>query len=270
MKPLWMLLAVTLTALVVLAPARPAEAQKWTISDDHEWCDYDWSERYCEVRETTLPADRDVIAVDGNANGGIRVTGWDRDEILLLAKVRIFRGSKESARELASQIEIITDGRAIYAKGPKQWRRRGWSVSYELKVPRRSNLSLDTVNGGISIDDVNGDIDFEATNGGIYLSGVSGDVRGRTTNGGLQIELDGDRWDGKGLDVKTTNGGVTLSLPRNYSAELVTGTVNGRIHVDFPITVQGTIGKRLRTRLGAGGPTIRAITTNGGVRIRKG
>ena len=180
MKPVLMiLLAATLAALGVLAPAGPTEAQKWTISDNHEWCDHDWGERYCEVRETTLPADRDVIAVDGDANGGIRVTGWDRDEILLLVKVRIFRGSEESARELASEIEIITDGRAIYAKGPKQRRSRGWSVSYELKVPRSSNLSLDTVNGGIRIDDVSGDIDFEATNGGIHLSG------GRTTNGGL-------------------------------------------------------------------------------------
>jgi DUF4097 and DUF4098 domain-containing protein YvlB len=122
-------------------------------------------------------------------------------------------------------------------------------------VPTKSNLSLETLNGGITIDEVQGNIDFEATNGGIHLSGLGGDVRGRTTNGGLKIELDGGRWEGEGLDVSTTNGGVTLYLPEDYSAELVIGTTNGGIRVDFPITVQGSIGKRLRTSLGKGGPS---------------
>jgi len=99
---------------------------------------------------------------------------------------------------------------------------------------------------------------------------VGGDVRGATTNGGLQIELDGARWSGTGLDARTTNGGVTVSVPRGYSAELETSTVNGGFDIDFPVTVQGLIGHTLRTTLGDGGPTIRAVTTNGGVRITQG
>ena len=50
--------------------------QQWTVSTDDEWCDDDdWDEKYCEVREITLKADRDVIIVDGDKNGGIRVEG---------------------------------------------------------------------------------------------------------------------------------------------------------------------------------------------------
>jgi hypothetical protein len=96
---------------------------------------------------------------------------------------------------------------------------------------------------------------------------VAGDVRGRTTNGGVHVELDGRRWDGAGLDVQTTNGGVTLEVPADYSARLETGTVNGGLDLEFPVTVQGRIGRRLATTLGEGGPTVRAMTTNGGVRI---
>ena len=55
-----------------------------------------------------------------------------------------------------------------------------------------------------------------------------------------------------------------------YSAELEAGTVNGRIRIDFPVTVQGEIGRSLTTTLGAGGATIRAKTRNGGVRISTG
>ena len=47
-----------------------------------------------------------------------------------------------------------------------------------------------------------------------------------------------------------------------------TGTVNGGVDIDFPVTVQGKIGRRITTDLGRGGATIRLMTTNGGVDIR--
>ncbi|MFN7979262.1 MAG: hypothetical protein U0P30_14090 [Vicinamibacterales bacterium] len=43
-------------------------------------------------------------------------------------------------------------------------------------------------------------------------------MEGRTTNGGVQVRLGGSRWDGAGLSLETTNGGVTLRVPRDYSA----------------------------------------------------
>ena len=70
-------------------------------------------------------------------------------------------------------------------------------------------------------------------------------------------------------DTAIEKGGVTLLVPANYSARLETGTVNGGIDIDFPVTVQGRVGRRLSTTLGEGGPTVRAVTTNGGVRVRR-
>jgi hypothetical protein len=252
-----------------LAPV-PAVAADWKIVDDDEWCRDGWRDaRYCEVRETTLDAGRSVIGVDGGDNGGITVQGWDKDHILLRAKVRVWDRSSKDAEEFASKIEIETD-RTIRADGPDRfWRKGGWSVSFELMVPHESNLDLQTTNGGITIEEVSGDIEFGATNGGINLAGVGGDVHGRTTNGGISVEFDGDSWKGRGLDVKTTNGGIKLYVPEDYSARLETGTVNGSIHLDFPMTVQGTIGKSLKTELGDGGATVRVRTTNGGVNIRR-
>ena len=140
-------------------------------------------------------------------------------------------------------------------------------MTWEVRVPRDTDLSLETHNGGISIAGVGGDIQFEALNGGVHLEQVSGDVEGRTMNGGLDIALDGSRWNGAGLDVETTNGGVILRVPESYSADLETGTVNGGIEVDFPVRIQGRVGRRLTTTLGDGGPRVRAMTTNGGVQI---
>ena len=110
-----------------------------------------------------------------------------------------------------------------------------------------------------------------AYNGPVSLDGVGGDVHARTTNGPIDIELTGERWEGAGLDAETTNGPVELAIPDGYSAQLEFGTVNGPMTLAFPLTVtiQGRVGRRITTVLGKGGPTIRAITTNGPVAIRR-
>jgi DUF4097 and DUF4098 domain-containing protein YvlB len=173
------------------------------------------------------------------------------------------------AEALAKEITVSTEGGRIHADGPSTGGRRGWSVSYEIYVPRHSNLEAITQNGGVSAESIEGDLDFQATNGGIHVEDVAGDVRGETTNGGVTAALSGTSWRGRGLDLRTTNGGVSITIPRAYNARLETGTTNGGMNIDFPITVQGMIDKHIRTQLGSGGPVVRVITTNGGVRVRQ-
>ena len=108
---------------------------------------------------------------------------------------------------------------------------------------------------------------MHATNGGLTLYNVGGDLRGRTTNGGVKIDLEGDHWDGSGLDVQTRNGGIRMTLPKGFSAQLEAETTHGGITVDFPVVIQGRLRGHLETTLGSGGPTLRAVTTNGGVTI---
>jgi DUF4097 and DUF4098 domain-containing protein YvlB len=142
-------------------------------------------------------------------------------------------------------------------------------VSYEVMVPRRIDLTARTHNGGISVEDVEGRMDFDAENGGISIRSAGGSINAHTTNGGVSARLTGTSWNGERLDLSTTNGGVVLEIPRGYNAELETGTVNGGMNIDFPITIQGRIGRRITTTLGKGGPLVRAVTTNGAVRIRE-
>ena len=58
-----------------------------------------------------------------------------------------------------------------------------------------------------------------------------------------------------------------MAVPDCYSARLETGTVNGRVRIDFPVTMQGTLGRDIRTTLGSGGSLVRAITRNGAITI---
>jgi DUF4097 and DUF4098 domain-containing protein YvlB len=257
-------------AALLLAVPWAASAQTFQTVTDDDWCHEgrSRSNAYCEVREATLPADRETIVVDGGRNGGVSIEGWDRNEIRVRAKLSVHRLEGADGAELASRIEIETDGE-IRADGPSSRHDEpSWSVSFELMVPRKSNLSLTTSNGGITIVEVTGEIDFSAKNGGIRLARLGGDVVGATTNGGVSIRFDGDTWSGDGLDVVTTNGGVDLEIPEDYSARLAIGTVNGRIRSDLGPTDRRSDTRSVSATLGDGGPPLRIRTTNGGVTIR--
>lgn len=262
-------------ALTVATAATPAHAQVRDVQDWLDRCETGWSdsdsrrERACEVRELTLPADGRTLVVDGRANGGVRVEGWDRPEILVQALISATARTADEARSRAGSIRILTDDARVRAEGPRMEDQGGWSVSYRVYVPRQTDLELRARNGGLRVEAVHGHIGLETRNGAITLTGVSGEVRGRTTNGGVTVRLDGVAWNGPGLDVQTTNGSVNLYFPEAYAANVQTGTVNGRIRTDIPITVQGELRRDLSIQLGQGGAPIKVRTTNGSVRIRQ-
>jgi DUF4097 and DUF4098 domain-containing protein YvlB len=225
---------------------------------------------HCEIKEQTVGAGGAII-VDGKQNGGISIKGWERSDILVRAKIETRAPTQSEADALAQQVTIQTVALNIHAEGPESRDNYQWYVSYEIFVPGRSDLTLTAHNGGISINDVAGRINFKTLNGGVSLRQVGGAVTGTTTNGGVNIELAGASWQGEILDVKTTNGGVTLRMPDNFSAHIETSTVNGNVASDFPLNVpmneRGRLPKQISVDLGSGGPTIRATTTNGGVHL---
>ncbi|HEX9249417.1 MAG TPA: DUF4097 family beta strand repeat-containing protein [Gemmatimonadaceae bacterium] len=207
------------------------------------------------------------ISVDGGDNGGVAFIGENRRDVRIVARVQTSADDDATAREIARQIRVFTDGGKIRSEGRSQRGHTSWSVSYDVYVPSQANLEAITENGGISAEEIQGEMNFEATNGGIHLSEVGGNVRARTTNGGVTANLSGTTWQGEGLDLQTTNGGATVNVPRGYNAQLETGTTNGGIRVDFPITVRGSLTRHISTQLGSGGPRVRVVTTNGGVHI---
>ncbi|MBO6546860.1 MAG: hypothetical protein JJ932_15605 [Balneolaceae bacterium] len=244
-----------------------------TISDS-DWClernrtSYNGSkEKHCEVREIRLDSRRS-LSVDGKKNGGISIKSWDRDEILITAKISVYTRNEDEAIEIVNDVTIKTNS-VIEADVPKLGRREAVSVDYRIYVPKQIDLDLVAFNGGISIRNVEGDIDFETLNGGLRLSSLSGKVTGETTNGGIKVELSGSEWVGEKLDVETTNGGIVFYIPEDYNAQLETGTVNGSMDFDFPVTISGRFNKELSVSLGDGGNLVRVMTTNGGIKIKR-
>lgn len=252
------------TLLLLLAAPASVEAQ-----DCRDWGYTGNYERVCEVREATVQS-AGALDIDAGMNGGIQVMGSSRSDVRIHAEVWAHARSETRAEEIMDEIQIRTENGRLRADGPRQRNRESWGVNWRVEVPAGMDLDLETHNGGIEIEGVASQIRFSALNGGVSLNRLAGDVRGKTTNGGVQVDLDGRSWDGRGLDVTTVNGGVEVTMPEGYSADFETGTVNGRIDLDIPMTVSGRIDRQIRAELGGGGAPVRAVTTNGSVRIRTG
>ena len=261
-----------IATMVVAAAVLPAQPQNDRSTRSGDWCrDAErWSdgEVACDVREETL-GPLSSIDVDSGGNGGITVRGSDTREVRLRTRLVAHAGTETEARELLSAITVETSGGLIRASGPSRLgRRQHWSATMELDVPRNTDIKLRASNGGIQVSNVEGVADVRTSNGGIVLEDVDGDVRGTTTNGGVRVRLRGQRWQGSGLTLTTTNGGVSFDVPDGYSADLEARTTNGGIRVDFPVTVQGNLSRRhVTATLGSGGAPIKLTTTNGGINV---
>ncbi|WP_321477336.1 hypothetical protein [uncultured Paludibaculum sp.] len=262
-----------LGAAFLLATAlAPAQEKKLTCEDRGN----DSRHRICDMREMKM-AYTGRLDVDAAPNGGIRITAWDRNEILVRAKVEAWGDSDSESRDRLNQVHVITSGSTVKADGPKSTTfgiktgDQKWSVSYEAFVPRKIDLKLDSVNGGINVADVRGNLRFQTVNGGITLIGVNGTVKGETVNGGVHVDIAGTYWEGEGLEVETVNGGVVLSVPSTFAANVHAETVNGGMSTNFDgAVVEGKWGpKKMDLRIGAGGPKVSVSTVNGGVQIKK-
>ena len=223
---------------------------------------------HAEIKEQRL-ANAPTDYVNPGQNGSIRVHGWTNADVLVRACVHTAAGTEAEARGLASQVNIANGPGRIEPSGPSVSEESHWDVSYELWVPVVSNLDLKANNGSIAVSDVKGQTRFHTENGSVHLNGVAGDVDGSTTNGSVNIELAGSGWNGRGLRAETTNGSVHLVIPDNFSAQVEASTVNGKLRVDFPVTLSGEIGRNARFQVGTGGPLVEAKTVNGSVTISR-
>ncbi len=262
-----MCLSALLAAGMMVCLDRTTGAQ--TADQSYEWCQEPASDRgvrHCEEREQTL-AQETALDVDPGRNGGIQVRGRAQAGIRLQIRITGTAPTDSRARELVAGVRVAAVAGRIRSDGPMTLENEHWSTTFLLEVPHETRLALNTHNGGIAIEEFRGTASMRTENGGISLRDVGGDLKGLARNGSLRIELAGSRWEGAGLDLETRNGGVLLSLPGGYSADLETGTVNGRVDIDFPVMIHAGRERRFTTTLGSGGPRIRAVTTNGPVRV---
>lgn len=215
-----------------------------------------------------------------NVNGAVRFEVGSGNAVEVEAMKRSRRGDLDEvrieARESGGNIIICAlrsegatcteDG--IRGERNRDRRMRGEDVSVEftVRVPRHARVEAGTVNGDVTIPEIAGSVRASTVNGDVEARSSEGRVEASTVNGSITV---GGKIDG-GVEYSTVNGSITIDLPAEANADVDLSTVNGRIATEFPITFDGTINpRRIRASLGSGGPTLRARTVNGSIRLRK-
>jgi DUF4097 and DUF4098 domain-containing protein YvlB len=234
-----------------------------------------------------------------NVNGDVTFEAWDRAEVQVNAEKKAKARSEEDARKILSQIRIDVQAAPsaihietrIPKKGEGFWESlfgdgdgTSAGVTYRVKLPRGAIVEADNVNGGVRltgtkgtgrIETTNGRIEVDGTAGALVLSGTNGGikvtrsegaVKATTTNGSIQAELTRVAAD-RDLGFSSTNGGVTVRLPRDARLSVDAATTNGGIDSDFELSGGEARRNHLTGDINGGGGKLRIRTTNGSVHI---
>jgi DUF4097 and DUF4098 domain-containing protein YvlB len=110
-----------------------------------------------------------------------------------------------------------------------------------------------------------GDVEVRTGSGHVTVSGVRGSLRAETGSGG--IDAGGDPTGSWDLDAGS--GGVTLRLSRDAAFDLIARTNSGRISINHPLTVMGTVSPReMRGKVRGGGALLDVHTSSGDIEIQ--
>lgn len=161
------------------------------------------------------------------------------------------------------------DERGYRSRHDSRRRNHEVNVEFRVRVPRGVKVAAFSVNGEVSVDGVDSEVDAETVNGAVLVRSSGGPVRANTMNGSVRATM-GKFNLNSDLSFSSVNGTVIAEFSEDINAEVELSTVNGRFLTDFPVTVSGRIDpRRLRATLGKGGPRIKLTTVNGNVELRK-
>ncbi len=162
------------------------------------------------------------------------------------------------------------------------------SIRVEVRVPRESDLDINTADGNVKIDSVRGDLKLATKDGDVRVHEAEGLLHANTGDGNVNVDgrydtLSLRTGDGNidaelspasapqfGWMLRTGDGNLRLRLPDNFGADLDAQSGDGRVSVEFPITVSGSRGENsVRGKINGGGIGIELRTGDGDIRVEK-
>jgi hypothetical protein len=227
-------LLVSLFATSSMDPFTNNWGMGWGI--DVNWGDY----RAQETRTLTgdLTVDGAFLDID-SFNGPITVSTWTEDEysisILIKAKGTTDGDAEDNLDDIEFDLtETVVGGvmRLVLRHNVPITKTSVYSVIVEVKLPADGEVSmdLDTSNGGITLNDIDGgDIDLSASNGALNFEDVTADeINAETSNGGVRGVLEAPV-----TYIDTSNGGIHLSIPCTVTGRYTLRTSNAGVGLEL-------------------------------------
>jgi len=183
--------------------------------------------------DTTVRLDRGGAVDLSLISGKIRVTGWDRPDVKVVASIEsgFLRFDANTSRVSLSVESEDSRGRRRHDVG---------EARYDVSVPRGTRLILDGVSGDITASGSQGEIEANSVSGDVDVTGairqvsvesVSGSVHASQINGNLRAEtVSGDvRAETVTGNLEGTSVSGNVRLTGVQSKDVRTETVSGDI-----------------------------------------
>jgi DUF4097 and DUF4098 domain-containing protein YvlB len=202
-------------------------------------------------------------------NGSISILGVSgADSVTISGTKRVRSESTEDAEEHLMLLEVnISDlqGEVLVSTSqPSPSYCRSYEVDYEIAIPEDFEVAIENVNGSITIDSIENDIDVAGVNGNVSLDDAVGSASVMIVNGQIDatVTLPADGTVG----FFVSNGGISLSIPQSTSASFYASVTNGNITLTNLTPTGGVITPTLVTgTLGDGDGDISLAVTNGNI-----
>jgi len=201
-----------------------------------------------------------------NVTGSIEISNWDKDF------VEVTYIKKAKTQRLLEKIEVNFEQRSnllsVKTELPKKCHR--CSVKYLVSIPGSfESIDTKTVTGSVLFNDLKyvGQLRGTSITGSIKGSVSCKDVELDVTTGRIDLELVEISDDGS-IDIHVITGGVKLTAPSNFNAEVDFKAVTGSIRTDFSVETVGKIARnRLEGTIGNGAIPCSIQTVTGSIHL---
>jgi hypothetical protein len=198
----------------------------------------------------------------------VEVATWSEPRV----RIEADKAASSEVALKAIQIEISGEGGhvEVHTRMPHGpfFGSRG-RVNYRITVPASAKVEARTVNGTVEVRGVAGAIEAGTVNGSVKIEDAAADVDASTVNGGVEADYRTAPASGR-HHFSTTNGGITVTLPRDAGGRVAARVVNGGINCEFDLTDAQKSRRRVEGRLGPGDATFELSTVNGGIHLSRG
>ena len=182
----------------------------------------DWGQAKYEItvqRQAPL-SDGSKLYVE-TESGSITITGGDVTECSVIANICGRAPTEEEAQLLAEQvkIELETDGNTMTVKAykPPSRSRRSISISYDITVPKQTNIECVSSYGAIELANIKGQTSGKTSSGSVEAKNIEGPVNLDTSYGSVTCRnIIADN-----ITVKSSSGSITAEIIKG-SAQLTT------------------------------------------------
>jgi hypothetical protein len=238
--------------------------------------------RASETQETSETFDAPETLAVQNGNGDVTVERGDSGDVEVdVTKTTRFGRDRFESVTLAASRDDDTLLLTVEREGSEETLPRV-AVDLVVRVPDRTSLvAASTANGDVAVFDVSGDPDVSSANGDVFVRDVDGYPNLRSSNGDVELiggrglstattangDIDVDITSFSGdVEVATTNGDIEIALSPSLDADIDARTGNGTVTVTgLELSNVRQSRTHLTGQLGAGGPDVRASSSNGDV-----